>query len=143
MYMSNRVVSYKKQELLTHREHLSSPLVLWWFRIAHLLSFLCCLIMCFYVPRCDVRYDFRIKTMLDSSLPPVVCRRAHVLFVLFSPAKHRVLFYLCYLCLFPHKCSMHIVLYFCFVFLRLVYPILPLSLNCPFFLLSHDLSLDL
>jgi hypothetical protein len=29
------------------------------------------------------RYDFRIKTMLDSSLPPVVCRRVHVLFTLF------------------------------------------------------------
>ena len=28
-------------------------------------------------------YDFRIKTMFGSSLPPVVCRRAHVLFKLF------------------------------------------------------------
>ena len=28
-------------------------------------------------------YDFRIKTMFGSSLPPVVCRRAHVLFTLF------------------------------------------------------------
>jgi len=37
----------------------------------------------FWVPCCDVRYDFRIKTMFGSSLPPVVCRRAHVLFTLF------------------------------------------------------------
>ena len=28
-------------------------------------------------------YDFRIKTMYGSSLPPVVCRRDHVLFTLF------------------------------------------------------------
>jgi hypothetical protein len=29
---------------------------------------------------CNVRYNVRIKTMYDSSLPPVVCRRAHVLY---------------------------------------------------------------
>jgi hypothetical protein len=35
-------------------------------------------------PPCSgVRYDFRIKTMFGSSLPLVVCRRAHVLFTLF------------------------------------------------------------
>ena len=32
---------------------------------------------------CDVRYDFHIKTMFASSLPPVVYRRAHALFPLF------------------------------------------------------------
>jgi hypothetical protein len=32
----------------------------------------------FCVPCCNVRYDFRIKTMFDSSLPSVVCRRTHV-----------------------------------------------------------------
>jgi hypothetical protein len=32
-----------------------------------------------YLLFCDVRYDFRIKTMFGSSLPPVVCMRAHVL----------------------------------------------------------------
>jgi hypothetical protein len=36
------------------------------------------------LPFCDVRYDFRIKTMFSSSLPTVVCRRAHVLFTLFA-----------------------------------------------------------
>ena len=30
-----------------------------------------------------VRYDFHITTMFCSSLPPVVCRSAHVLFTLF------------------------------------------------------------
>jgi hypothetical protein len=33
-------------------------------------------------PCCHVRCDFRIKTMFRSSLPPVVYRRAHVLFTL-------------------------------------------------------------
>jgi hypothetical protein len=37
----------------------------------------------FIVPCCDVRSDFCIKTTFGSSLPPVVCRRAHVLFMLF------------------------------------------------------------
>ena len=51
---------------------------------------------------------------LCSSLPPLVCRRAHVLFTLFVFV------------------SVYIVLC-CFVFLRLVYTILPVSLDCPFF----------
>jgi len=32
----------------------------------------------------------------------------------------------------------HIVLCFCFVFLRLVYPMLPVSLDCPFLIASID-----
>ena len=46
----------------------------------------CVVLLCvftFLVPCCDVRYDFRIKTMFSSSLPPVVCRRAHVLITFF------------------------------------------------------------
>jgi hypothetical protein len=41
--------------------------------------------MCIYVRirGCDIRYDFHIKTMFSSSLPPVVCRRTHVLFTLY------------------------------------------------------------
>ena len=35
------------------------------------------------VTSCDVRYDFRMKTMFGSSLLPSVCTRAHVLFMLF------------------------------------------------------------
>jgi len=43
-----------------------------------LLIFLvfCVVLICvftFWVPCCDVCYDFRIKTMFGSSLPPVVC----------------------------------------------------------------------
>ena len=36
----------------------------------------------FLVPCCDVRYDFRVKTMLGSSLFPFVLSRVHVLFML-------------------------------------------------------------
>ena len=47
---------------------------------------ICVVLLCvftFRVPCCDVSYDFRIKTMFDSFLPPVVHRdllRAHVIF---------------------------------------------------------------
>ena len=37
----------------------------------------------FWVPYCGVHYDFRIKNMFGSSLPPVVCRKVHVLLTLF------------------------------------------------------------
>jgi hypothetical protein len=41
-----RRVSYKKQELLTFREHMSSPPFFGSVRVAHLFSFLCCSIIC-------------------------------------------------------------------------------------------------
>ena len=47
------------------------------------ISVCCAVLLCvftFWVQCCDVRYDFRIQTMFGSSLPPVVCRRAHALF---------------------------------------------------------------
>ena len=67
-----------------------------------LLIFLvfCVVLLCvfmFRVPCCDVRYDFRIKTMFGTSLPPVVCRRAHDLFTLF-------------VCACAYWCPTHIVL---------------------------------
>jgi hypothetical protein len=56
--------------------------------------------------------------MFGSSLLQVVCRKAHVLFTLF------VFVCVCW-------CPMHIVLWFCFICLRLVYPIfLYLSSSC-------------
>ena len=67
--------------------------------------------------------------MFGSSLPPVVCRRAHVLFMLF-------------VCVCVRWCPTHITevvsntycVEFLFVlfFLRFVYPVLPVSLDCPF-----------
>ena len=76
---------------------------------------------CLFVPCCDVRYDLRIKTSFGTSLPPVVCRGVHVFFTLFVFA-------------YVKWCPTHIVLCFCFVFLRLVYPMLPVSLDYLFWL---------
>jgi hypothetical protein len=63
----------------------------------------CAVLLCvftFWVACCDVRYDFRIKTMFSSSLPPVVCRRTYV--------------YLCYLCLFVYSDVQYIL--YCVLF---------------------------
>ena len=58
---------------------------------------------------CDVRYDFRKKTMFGSSLPPVKCRSAHVLFTL-----------IVFVC--AYWCPPHIVFIgFCLVVLPLVH----------------------
>jgi hypothetical protein len=62
------------------------------------------------------------KMKFGSSLPPVVCRRAHVLFTLF-------------VCVY--WCPTHIVLCFCFIFLPHVYTILPVSLCFCFIFLPH------
>ena len=80
------------------------------------------------------RYDILIKTMFGSSLPPVVCRMMHVLFTLF------VFVWFGYL-LFVF-CFFVFLLFFFFLFLlfffsRLVYPMLPVSLDCPFYLDCH------
>jgi hypothetical protein len=77
-----RRVSYKKQELLTLREYQTSPLVFFVASVLLILLVVYVILLCiftFLVPCCDVRYEFRIKTMFGSSLPLVVCRRDHVL----------------------------------------------------------------
>jgi hypothetical protein len=51
-------------------------------------------------------------------ISPVICRRPHTLLTLF------VFVYVLW-------CPTHIVLCFCLVFLSLVYPMLPVSLDCP------------
>jgi hypothetical protein len=68
-------------------------------------KFRCVVLLCifrYWVPCCDVRYDFLITTMFGSSLLSVVCSRAHVLFTL--------------LCLFANSGIQHIVFYFIFNF---------------------------
>ena len=80
-----------------------------------------------WVTYCDVRYDFRIKTMFGSSVPQVVCWRAHVLYKLCM-----------FLCVW--WCPAHNVLCFCFVFLLLVCPMLPVPLDCPFFITISKFS---
>jgi hypothetical protein len=43
-------MSYKKQELLSLREHLGSPPVFGGAHVAHLVSFLCCALLVFVHP---------------------------------------------------------------------------------------------
>ena len=78
----------------------------------------------FWVPCCDVRYDFRIRTKFCSSLLPVVCRRTHVLLTLFVFASGFGWF---------SRCC-------CFISLHLVYPMLLVSLDCPFLIATSGLS---
>ena len=44
-------------------------------RVVHLFSFLCCAIMCLWVPCCYVLCNFRIKTIFGSSLPQALVAR--------------------------------------------------------------------
>jgi hypothetical protein len=82
-----------------------------------LLIFLvfCVVLLCVLVPCCDVRYDFRIKTMFGSSLHPVVVGG--------------LVSYLRYLCLFAYSGVQHIL---CCVFV-LFFFVSGLSIfDCPF-----------
>ena len=60
--------------------------------------------------------------MFASSLPPIVCSRA----------------YLCYLCLVAYSGVQHMC--FCFVCIRLVYPMLPVSLGLSIFIVPSVFS---
>ena len=76
----------------------------------------CCPIMCLNVLS-DIRYAFRIKTMFGSSLPPVVCSRVM-----------SCLRYL-YLLIIMMSITYCVVLLLLF-FVHLVYPMLPVFLDC-------------
>jgi hypothetical protein len=77
-----------------------------------LLILLC--VFTFWVPNCDVRYDFSIKTMFGSLIGGLM-------------------FYLRFLCLFAYSGAQHILCcVFALFFLRVVCPILPVSLDCQF-----------
>ena len=104
------------------------------YAITNMENKLLCVFL-FWVLCCDVRYDFNIETMFVSSLPPVVCRRAHVLFTLFE------FVYIIYVVVFFVFCFFLVLCTLCcqflwigFVFFGLVCPMLPVSLGCPFWL---------
>ena len=61
---------YKKQELFTLCEHPSSPPFFFVGSVLLIFLVFCVVLLCvfmFWVPCCDVRYDFCIKTMFTSS----------------------------------------------------------------------------
>ena len=71
---------------------------------------LCVVLLCvftFWVPWCEVRYDFHMKTMFGSSLPPVVCRRG--------------MFCLRYLFLFMLCCAFILFFFLCASFSALTF----------------------
>jgi hypothetical protein len=73
-----------------------------WNKISLFINWSMIPIFTFWVPCWDVRYDFNKKTMFGSSLPPVVCRRSHILFT-----------FLVFVCVY--WCPTYFVL-FCFEF---------------------------
>ena len=88
--------------------------------------------MCPYVlvPCCDVHYELRVRTMIGSSLPPVVCRKNHALCTLFVCVSYNGVI-LC--CVFVLS-----VFVLCFV-----YPVLPVSLDCTFLIAPLVFSISI
>ena len=104
----------------------------------------CVVLLCvftFWVPCCDVRYDFHIKTMFGSSLPPVVCRGAHVLLTMFGSSlppvvcRRAYVLFMFFYTLFVYSGVQHIlccgVVLFFFVLCTQCWQFL---WNCPFFI---------
>ena len=85
----------------------------------HLIFLVFLRVFKFLIPCCDVRYDFRIKLMFCSSLPPFVLGGSCLIYVISVG-----------LCIVVSNAYCAV---FLFVFvLCLVYPMLPVSLDCPF-----------
>ena len=107
--------------LINLREHLSSTTV---FLVGSVLliffCFMCCPIRCL----CS---DFRVVMSVTISAWKRCSVRLHL--QLFVGGR---ISYLRYFCLFTQWCLTHIVLCFCFIFLRLMNTMLPVSLDCPF-----------
>jgi hypothetical protein len=86
-------------------------------------------IFTFWVLRSDVRYDYCIKTMFGSSLPPVVCRRAHVFFTLYAlVANSGVRHILCYV----FALFVFVLCTLCWQFLWIVHFLSPLRYSLTF-----------
>ena len=92
------------------------PKVTWWvsYKILELPILLLLCVFTFWIPYCAFCYDLKVGTMFGSCLPSIVYRRDDVLFI----------------CICLHIVGSQHVL--CCVFLRLVYHMLPVFLDCPF-----------
>jgi len=111
--------------MLLLREHLRVHSRFCWRDLwCNLFSYLCCAIMCFYVPISVLWSPLRCLVPLYLQL----FVRAHMS-------------YLRYFCLFAHSGVQHILCYvFGLFFLRPVYPMLPVSLDCQFLIVSSVFS---
>jgi hypothetical protein len=122
-----RRMSYKKQELRTLHDHLSSFSVFLVGSVLLIVLVFCVALLCvftFWVPCCDVHYDCRINTVCLNSI--CLC--------LFTNSGVQHILCICFcLCLFTNSGVQHILcICFCFVCVCFVYPLLPLSLDCLF-----------
>ena len=125
-----RLVYYLKQELLFRRKHMSSLPVFLWVPCCLSFYFLCCPIVCLYVLGfmlwCPLRFPHGIDVRFEFASSCLWGTR--VLFVLFV-----------FVCVW--WCPVRIVLCVYFVFLRLLCPMLPVSLDCSFVIASWPYSL--
>jgi len=112
--MSN--MSYKKQELLTLREYLSSPPEFWWGPCCSSFNF----VLSYYV---SSRSEFNV--VISITISPYLRCLVRLYFRLFVGG---LMSYLHYLCLFAYSGVQHIL---CCVFFRIVYPMLPVSVDRP------------
>jgi len=90
----------------------------------YVYSFLWCPIMCLYVLNSVLWCPLRVQHKKRRSIPSL------------PPADvGGIMSYLHYLCLLPHSGIRHILCcVFALFFFRLVYPMLPVSLDCPFWI---------
>ena len=89
---------------------------------------------------CGLRYNFHIKAMFGSSLPPVVCRRVHV-FTSSCLWEGSCLIYVIFVCLRIVVSNTYCVVFMlCFSSSCLLYPMLPVSLDCPFLIAPSAFS---
>jgi hypothetical protein len=107
--------------LINLREHLSSTTV---FLVGSVLLIFFCFMLCPIRCLCS---DFRVVMSVTISAWKRCSVRLHL--QLFVGGR---ISYLRYFCLFAQWCLTHIVLCFCFIFLRLMNTMLPVSLDCPF-----------
>ena len=115
-------------------------------------SFCPIIFLTFFILCCDVRCDFCTNAMLGTSFPPVVCKKIHVLFILFVfapwcdiPLDLSMNRMFC-TSLAPLDCRRAPVLFMLFVFicclvsLRIVFPIFSVSMDCPFLIAPSAFS---
>jgi hypothetical protein len=119
---------HKKQELLTFRKHLSSFPVFWLGPCCSSFQFF---VLSYYA---SLLSEFRVVVFVTISTYKRCSVRLY--FQLFVSELLFTLFGFVYV----QCCPTNIVQCFCFVCLRLVYPILPVSLDCPVFIVPSIFS---
>jgi hypothetical protein len=119
-----RQASYKKQELLTLREHLGHPRI-------------CCMFLFALSYHMSLRTKFLVISVAVSAWKRCSVR---ICLLLFVGGLVYCLFCLCLFTCSSVRCMLCFV--FVFVFLRFVYSMLSDSLDCPVFIISQKKSMS-